>query len=101
MYRYSVDNAVTYTSEDLVLFKESPFAAFMERLTLENPQHGIPPDAGSQPPRDTRIRQDEIADTLQAEGRSVVNIDWARCRGWVAGSPGDPGCHAPRGRFYC
>ncbi|WP_189476322.1 hypothetical protein [Parahalioglobus pacificus] len=76
MYRYSVDNAVTYTSEDLVLFKESPFAAFMERLTLENPQHGIPPDAGSQPPRDTRIRQDEIADTLQAEGRSVVNIDW-------------------------
>ena len=46
MYRYSVDNAITYTSEDLVLFKESPFASFMERLTLENPSHGIPPRCG-------------------------------------------------------
>ena len=64
MYRYSVDNAITYTSEDLLLFKESPFASFMERLTLENPNHGIPPDVGSEPPGDTRERQDEIAETL-------------------------------------
>ena len=64
MYRYSVDNAVTYTPEDLVLFKESPFASFMERLTLENPSHGIPPDVDSEPPRDTTQRQDEIAETL-------------------------------------
>ena len=53
MYRYSVDSTITYTSEDLVLFKESPFAAWMERLTLENPGHGILPDAGSTPPAGT------------------------------------------------
>jgi hypothetical protein len=76
MYRYSVDNAITYTSEDLVLFKESPFASFMERLTLENPDHGIPPDAGSEPPKNTRERQDGIAETLLAEGRDVALIDW-------------------------
>ncbi len=76
MYRYSVDNAITYTSEDFVLFKESPFASFMERLTLENPNHGIPPDVGSEPPSDSRERQDEIAETLIAEGREVALIDW-------------------------
>lgn len=76
MYRYSVDNAVTYTPEDLVLFKESPFASFMERLTLENPSHGIPPDIGSEPPRDTTQRQDEIVETLRAEDRNVSLIEW-------------------------
>lgn len=76
MYRYNVDNAITYTSEDLVLFKESPFASFMERLTLENPNHGIPPDVGSDAPRDTRERQDDIAETLISEGRGVALIDW-------------------------
>jgi hypothetical protein len=76
MYRYSVDNAVTYTPEDLVLFKESPFASFMERLTLENPSHGIPPDVDSEPPRDTTQRQDEIAETLRSEDRNVALIDW-------------------------
>lgn len=44
MYRYSVDNRIVYTPEDLVLFRESPFASWMERLTLENPNHGIKPD---------------------------------------------------------
>ena len=76
MYRYSVDNAVTYTSEDFVLFRESPFACWMERLTLENPDHGIPPDVGSSAPRNSMERQDEIVDTLRAEGRDVVLIDW-------------------------
>ena len=76
MYRYSVDNAVTYTSEDFVLFRESPFACWMERLSLENPDHGIPPDVGSLPPRDTIERQDDMADTLQTEGQDVHLIDW-------------------------
>ena len=76
MYRYSVDNAITYSSEDLVLFKESPFASFMERLTLENPNHGIPPDIDSSPPVDSVLRQDDIADTLRLEGREVALIDW-------------------------
>ena len=76
MYRYSVDNAVTYTSEDFVLFRESPFACWMERLTLENPDHGIPPDVDSQAPHNSMERQDEVADTLCAEGRDVILVDW-------------------------
>ena len=76
MYRYSVDNAVTYTSEDIVLFRESPFACWMERLTLENPDHGIPPDRYSKPPANEMQRQDELAVTLRAEGKHVTLIDW-------------------------
>ena len=76
MYRYSVDNAVTYTSEDVVLFRESPFACWMERLTLENPDHGIPPDLGSVPPGGSIERQDDMADTLRAQGKDVCLIDW-------------------------
>lgn len=76
MYRYSVDNAVTYTSEDFVLFRETPFACWMERLSLENPDHGIPPDVGSVPPRDTIEPQDDMADTLRTEGKDVCLIDW-------------------------
>ncbi|PLW82688.1 hypothetical protein CWI75_08890 [Kineobactrum sediminis] len=76
MYRYSVDSAVTYTSEDLVLFKESPFASWMERLTVENPGHGIAPDAGSQPPGNSMQRQDDVAEILRAEGRQVRLIEW-------------------------
>ena len=74
MYRYNVDNAVTYTSEDFVLFRESPFACWMERLTLENPEHGVPADAGSLPPVDSTERQDDMADTLRAEGMSIRSI---------------------------
>tara|TARA_R110001592_G_scaffold337300_1_gene623777 strand:+ start:403207 stop:404910 length:1704 start_codon:yes stop_codon:yes gene_type:complete len=76
MYRYSVDNAVTYTSEDFVLFRESPFACWMERLSLENPDHGIPPDVGSLAPGDTTEPQDDMADTLRTEGKDVRLIDW-------------------------
>ncbi|RLQ23232.1 hypothetical protein DWB85_04510 [Seongchinamella sediminis] len=76
MYRYSVDNAVTYTSEDIVLFRESPFACWMERLTLENPDHGIPPDRYSKPPANSMERQDELAATLRAEDKHVSLVDW-------------------------
>ncbi len=76
MYRYSVDNAVTYTSEDIVLFRESPFACWMERLTLENPDHGIPPDRHSKPPANYMERQDELAETLRAEGKNISLVDW-------------------------
>jgi hypothetical protein len=78
MYLYSADNAVVYTSEDLLLFRESPFACWMERLTLENPEHGIAPDKGSAPPRERGERQDDMAETLRAEGKDVVLIDWDR-----------------------
>jgi hypothetical protein len=76
MYRYIVDNAVTYTSEDFVLFKESPFACWIERLTLENPDHGIPPDINTEAPRDTMEPQDDLAETLLAEGKNVVLVEW-------------------------
>ncbi len=76
MYRYRVDNAVTYTAEDLVLFKESPFACWMERLTLENPDHGVAPDPGSEPPGVNTRSQADLADTLRREGRRVSLIDW-------------------------
>jgi hypothetical protein len=76
MYRYCVDNAVTYTSEDLVLFRESPFACWMERLTLENPDHGIPPDLDAAPPGNSLKPQDELAETLRSEGKQVALVDW-------------------------
>jgi hypothetical protein len=79
MYRYSVDNAVTYTPDDFVLFRESPFAAWMERLTLENPDHGIPPDIKSVEPShsaqgDSELVYGDIVDTLRAEARDVALI---------------------------
>jgi hypothetical protein len=74
MYRYSVDNAIIYTPDDLVLFRESPFAVWMERLTLENPDHGILPDCDvPEPPLSGR--HSDIASTLRAEGRNVALID--------------------------
>jgi hypothetical protein len=76
MYRYIVDNAITYTPEDFVLYRESPFACWMERLTLENPDHGIPPDAGTDVPTSGVQRQDDLAETLRDEGRDVVLVDW-------------------------
>jgi hypothetical protein len=76
MYRYIVDNAITYTPEDFILYRESPFACWMERLTLENPDHGIPPDAGSGAPASCVERQDELAETLRDEGRDVILVDW-------------------------
>jgi hypothetical protein len=75
MYRYSVNNTITYTPDDLVLFRESPFAAWMERLTLENPEHGIPTDLDSNAVTPSFRRQDAIVATLRAEGRNVVLID--------------------------
>tara|TARA_R110002110_G_scaffold406421_1_gene626267 strand:- start:68480 stop:70138 length:1659 start_codon:yes stop_codon:yes gene_type:complete len=76
MYRYSANNSITYTSEDFVLFRTSPFACWMERLTLENPDHGIPPDIGSARPTESVVAQDDIAETLSEEGRDVVLIEW-------------------------
>ena len=76
MYRYSVDQAISYTAEDFVLFRESPFACWMERLTLENPGHGIPPDVDASPPSLAPEPKGELADTLKAEGKDVLSIEW-------------------------
>ncbi|MAT93234.1 MAG: hypothetical protein CME59_11605 [Halioglobus sp.] len=48
----------------------------MERLTLENPDHGIPSDVHGEAPRDDTRPQDDIVNTLRAEGRDVVLVDW-------------------------
>jgi len=75
MYRYIADNAVTYTSDDLDLFRESPFALWMERLTLENPDHGIPADREMAHVQNSTDREEDLVSTLRAEGRHVVQID--------------------------
>ncbi|MEZ5554782.1 hypothetical protein [Haliea sp.] len=76
MYLYSVDRTLTFTSEDMVLFKESPFASWMERLTIENPAHGVAPDPGSAVPGDSASRQDAVAAVLARNGRQVTLVDW-------------------------
>jgi len=76
MYRYSADESIVYTAGDLVLFNDSPFACWMERLTLENPEHGIPADRRSAPPADQPVNQDHVAKTMRAAGMDVALIDW-------------------------
>jgi hypothetical protein len=76
MYRNSVDQAISYTAQDFVLFRESPFACWMERLSLENPGHGIPPDVGGVGPSQPGEPQDNLADTLKEEGKDVILIEW-------------------------
>jgi hypothetical protein len=76
MYRYIVDDVITYTPDDLVLFRESPFAVWMERLTLESPEHGIPPDLDSIANYHQSPKPDPgIVATLRVEGRNVILID--------------------------
>ena len=75
MHRYTIDNAVMYSQDDLALFRESPFATWMERLTLENPDHGILPDRDAIWPPHTQSPHANIAETLRAEGRRVIEID--------------------------
>ena len=75
MIRHSINNTVIYSPDDIVLFRESPFAAWMERLTLENPRHGIPPDIHTTASKDTELSQATLVATLRVEGRNVVVID--------------------------
>lgn len=76
MHRYRDDSVITYSADDLVLFLESPFAAWMERLTLEHPDHGIPPDPGSRPPENSASPQHAFSATLRVSGRDFVRVDW-------------------------
>lgn len=75
MYRQRINNTVTYTADDIVLFRESPFAAWMERLTLENPQHGIPPDLPLSISNEAAAPLADLIQALSVEDRSVVVID--------------------------
>ena len=76
MYRRSTDNTIAYTAEDLVLFRESPFASWMERLTLENPDHGISPDAASGPVgRGLNPVQPAVVRSV-AQGPGVESLAW-------------------------
>lgn len=53
MRRNAASGEITYTCDDMLLFRESPFACWMERLTLENPDHGIAPDSALHSDRNT------------------------------------------------
>jgi hypothetical protein len=78
MYLYGSDNdnIVTYTPEDMILFKESPFASWMERLTLENPGHGISPDTDTKPEIERARSLRNIAFMLNAQSHSVSLLAW-------------------------
>lgn len=76
MYRYSIDNVLTYTSEDFILFKESPFASWMERLTIENPDHGILPDLSGEHVRAGMSPFYGSAELLNVSGRTVEPVEW-------------------------
>ena len=84
MFRSSEDTGVIYTSDDLVLFRESPFAAWMERLTLENPDHGIQPDRDSPYTGEHPDDLQDIVATLREEGRDVAVVE-------AGDSPGEHG----------
>ena len=75
MYRYSIDQHIVYNAEDLVLFRESPFACWMERLTLDNPSHGIPVDVRPPALDAAEAVENALAQTLRLEGKDVIAID--------------------------
>jgi len=80
MHRHPIEQTLLFAPEDMLLFKGSPFAAWMERLTFENPGHGIAPDETSPlPPRAVRAvsAAASLADGLIAQGRHVAVVDTA------------------------
>jgi hypothetical protein len=64
MYRDSVDNDINFTLEDVILFETSPFASWMERLTLEYPEHQYIPDTNNP------------AGLLRDECEPIVPVQW-------------------------
>ncbi len=75
MYHNNVDQHIVYSAEDLVLFRESPFACWMERLTLENPSHGIPVDVQPHSFDAGEVVENALAQSLRLEGKDVIVID--------------------------
>jgi uncharacterized protein len=74
-----LDNTLVFSPSDLIIFVASPFASWMERLTLEQPDHGIESD-GHDPLLQTlanRGMQHERAylDQLNVQGLGMVVID--------------------------
>ena len=74
-----LDDTLVFSPSDLIVFMASPFASWMERLTLEHPDHGIESDC-----RDPLLQtlanrgmQHERAylDQLTAQGLDMVVID--------------------------
>ncbi|MFT4823986.1 MAG: hypothetical protein ACI9DH_000745 [Halioglobus sp.] len=78
MYRSDGDQSISYTVEDLLLFKESPFASWMERLTLENPLHGIAPDeSGKTPGTHDSFGKQEDHKSFFANKVCVESVQWS------------------------
>jgi uncharacterized protein len=74
-----LDHTLVFSPSDLMLFMASPFASWMERLTLEQPDHGIESDARD-PLLQTLVNRgmqherDYLAH-LSAQGLSIVVSD--------------------------
>ncbi len=71
MHRRNAQSALTYTPQDILLFKDSPFASWMERLTLENPLHGIASDESGETPG----IHDSFGGPVDQENFSAHNFD--------------------------
>ena len=74
-----LDNSFVFSPSDLMLFMVSPFASWMERLTLEQPDHGIASDARDPllqalANRGMQHERDYLAH-LSAQGLDIVVID--------------------------
>jgi uncharacterized protein len=74
-----LDNTLIFSPSDLMLFMASPFASWMERLTLEQPDHGIASDARDPllqtlATRGLQHEQDYLAH-LSAQGLDIAVID--------------------------
>jgi hypothetical protein len=74
-----LDNSFVFSPSDLMLFMASPFASWMERLTLEQPDHGIESDARDPllqtlANRGMQHERDYLAH-LSAQGLDIAVID--------------------------
>lgn len=91
MRRNATTGDITYSPQDILLFRESPFAAWMERLTLENPDHGIAPDS-QHPALERAAWCIDGHRGATAPGRAVLKDHQARGMAWdefiaAAGTP--------------
>ncbi len=73
------DDTLVFSPSDLILFMASPFASWMERLTLEQPGHGIESD-----PRDALLHtlanrglqhEQDYLEQLDSQGLHIAVID--------------------------
>tara|TARA_R110002049_G_scaffold68608_10_gene177939 strand:- start:675 stop:1544 length:870 start_codon:yes stop_codon:yes gene_type:complete len=76
MQRSAATGEISYSPEDILLFRESPFACWMERLTLENPDHGITPDTVVNAANANQYARLSTRQRVQAGGNHARGMPW-------------------------